>query len=161
MFKIERPFRCISLTCCPNACNESCNQEITVLDKSGQHLSRVKMIPTSCFPCSEKWKLSIPDHKTGQQKYKLGNNLCKLQCCEKLSDCGCGDKYLYIYDNRGNKVGTVVKQWRGCLQESCTDADNLLITFPVDSWPEDKAAIIAAVLLSDYNVWENQEVYVS
>lgn len=152
IFKLDRPCHCECL-CCPQACNGFCGQEITVLDGQNNRLSHITQIPTSCICCLSRWKLTIPD-AAGNDKYRLENNICKATCCEKASDCCCTDKYLYINDMSGNRLGEVVKKWRGCAVECCTPADALLITFPRDATAEDKAAIIAAVLLSDYNLWE-------
>ena len=152
LFKIDRPLHC-NCCCCVDACDGCCGQQMTVMDAAGEKLSFIKQMNSSCICCLSDWILSIPD-ASGQEKFRLENNICRATCCEKFSDGCCTDKYLYINDVNGMRVGEVIKKWRGCLTECCTPADALLINFPDSATPEDKAAIIAAVLLSDYNLWE-------
>ena len=101
--------------------------------------------------CCATWSLDIAD-AAGQSKYTLENNLCSATCWPM-----CSDKYLYIKDkNNGNILSNVVKTWRGCAIECCTPADAILIHFPTGMTADDKAGIIGAVLLSDYNLWEKE-----
>jgi len=152
IFKLTRPCHCMCF-CCTKACDGFCGQEITVLDSRDQMVSQIRQLDSNCCICLADWILSIPD-ESGSEKYRLENGVCKATCCEVPADGCCNDKYLHINDANGSRVGEVVKKWRGCATECCTPADALLITFPDDARPQDKAAIIGAVLLSDYNLWE-------
>jgi len=154
IFKLDRPCHCMCI-CCTSACDGFCGQEITVKDSNGNDLINIRQLSSNCWCCCMEWILSIPD-ESGNEKYRLENNVCKATCCEKFDNGCCSDKYLHINDSAGNRVGEVIKKWRGCATECCTPADSLLIEFPVDATPEDKASILGGVLLSDYNLWEQQ-----
>ena len=157
LFKLDRPLAC-QCFCCPDTtcCGCPSGQQMTVLDSQSQQIGFMTQ-EKSCHVCCcfLDWGLNITD-QNGQFRYKMGNNVCKATCCEKASDCCCTDKFLYIYDASQRQVGRVVKKWRGCATEACTPADSLLIEFPGDATAEDKANLIAATLLSDYNLWEQQ-----
>jgi len=150
IFKLQRPFHC-SCYCCPNANDGCCGQEITILDSSDQILGIVRQ-DRQCAPCvcCVDWMLTIRDEH-GSPKWKIGNNLCAAICV-----C-CDDKYLYIYDMQMNKIATITKQWRGLGTEVCTNADSILIEFPEMMTASDKATVIGATLLSDYNLWEQNK----
>ena len=107
---------------------------------------------SSCglLPCCCDWMLTIADNQ-GNARWKLGNNLFSATCV-----C-CNDRYLYVFDMQGNKKSTITKQWRGCAVECCTHADSILVEFPPEMNAEEKANLIAAVFLSDYNLWERQQ----
>lgn len=147
VFKLDRPLHC-NCFCCPDACDGGCGQEISILDSAGNTLgiARQNRDCSPCFCCLD-WMLTIRD-TAGNPKWVIGNNICKAACV-----CF-DDVYVYIYDPQGNKVGTITKQWRGCLTECCTPADSILIEFPAGMTPGDKACILGTVLLTDYNLWE-------
>lgn len=149
IFSLDRPLHC-NCFCCPTACDGGCGQEITANDSSGNFLGKVTMQQQCaiCVCCLD-WMLNIAD-ANGQVKWKLGNGICAATCV-----C-CDDRYLYVYDSDGNKVSTVTKQWRGMATECCTPADSILIEFPNGMTVQEKATLIGAVLLSDYNLWEQQ-----
>ena len=73
-----------------------------------------------------------------------------------------GTKFKRVYSLFGtlammqNKKATVTKQWRGCAVECCTAADSILIEFPSEMTAVEKANLIAAVFLTDMNLWERQ-----
>lgn len=149
IFSLDRPLHC-NCFCCPAANDGCCGQEITALDSSNQFLGKVTMKQQCaiCVCCMD-WMLNIAG-EDGQVKWRLGNNLCSAICV-----C-CDDKYLYVYDADGNQVSTVTKQWRGLATECCTPADSILVEFPAGMTVQEKATLIGAVLLSDYNLWEEQ-----
>lgn len=148
IFKMDRPLHCMCI-CCTRACNGCCGQEITSLASTNQHLGQVEQ-ESSCavLPCLFDWKLVISDENR-RPKYRLENNMCHLQC-----NCCCEDRYVFINDMNGQQVGTVTKKWRGFWTECCTVADSIHIAFPADASAADKANIISAVMLTDYNLWE-------
>lgn len=155
IFKIERPLAC-ACSCCPRANDGCCGQSLTVLDNQNNKISEIQQIQ-SChlICCNNLFGLTITDSQ-GNVKYTLQNTYCQAQCCEKCSDGCCTDKYLHLVDTTGNSVGLVTKKWRGCATECCTPADSILIDFPETANSEDKASIISAVLLADYNLWERE-----
>lgn len=155
LFKIDRPLAC-QCSCCPNACDGCCGQSMEVFDSQGQKILDIHQIQ-SChiLCCLIDFGLDIVDVQ-GNFRFRVANNVCKATCCENFSDGCCTDKYLHIYDSGDRKVGRVIKKWRGCATECCTPADSLLIEFPESATPEDKAGIISATLLADYNIWEQQ-----
>ena len=55
---------------------------------------------------------------------------------------------------QGNKISSIIKQWESNGIECCKPEDNIMINFPHGMCAEDKAGLIAAVLLSNYNLWE-------
>lgn len=149
IFSLDRPLHC-NCFCCPQANDGCCGQEITSKDASGNQIGKVTMMQQCCIiPCMLDWMLNIAD-ESGNVKWKLGNNICSATCV-----C-CNDRYLYVYDTDGNQCATVTKQWRGCMTECCTPADSILIEFPTGMTVREKATLIGAVLLSDYNLWEQQ-----
>ena len=144
---MDRPFRC-NCVCCTEACDGFLGQEIQTLSSNGQFLGKAVQ-ESSChfIVCCADWILTLHDDNN-QPKYKLENNICKAIC-----DCF-NDKYLYLNDLSGNQVGLVTKKYRGCCTECCTSADTIFIQFPKNASAADKANIISAVMLSDYNLWE-------
>jgi len=152
LFKINRPFHCACF-CCPNANDGCCGQAMTIFDNQSIQIGKVFQNAgcSGCIICClNKWSLTITD-QFNKPKYIMKNDLCHLLCVP----C-CDDKFLPIYNMGGDKVGQVVKRWRGCCTEMCTPADSLLIEFPEDATAELKCSLIAATLLTDYNLWEQQ-----
>lgn len=149
-FKMDRPFHC-TCYCCTDACSGFCGQEITTLTSTNRIIGRAVQ-EDSCHVlcCFLDWKLAIYD-ETNELKYRLEQNLCKATCCAE-----CYDKQLILNDVNGNQVGLVTKLKRGFCVECCTPADNIHIQFPRDATAADKAGIISAVMLTDYNIWEMQ-----
>merc|ERR1711974_263290 len=148
IMKLERPLHC-ACYCCPDANDGCCGQEITILDSQGNKLGVARQDRQCTCICCMDWMLTIRD-VNGSPKWKLGNNICAATCV-----C-CDDKFLYIYDMQMQKVGKITKQWRGMGTECCTPADSILIEFPSGMTAGDKACVIGSVLLSDYNLWEEQ-----
>jgi len=158
IFKMIRPFKCsfcggFCCECEPDSCCAS--QQIYVYDRNdnklgsviqGQGVSGLGWIGCCCY-CD--WNLSLKDVK-GNEQYIMRNDVCSLSC-------GCDDKHLPITRAGGLRVGALTKKWRGCATECCTIADALLIDFPNDADEAMKAVIVAACLLSDYNIWERQD----
>lgn len=149
ILKMDRPCHC-NCICCTKACDGFCGQEITTLDSTGRAIGKVTQnSDCAILPCCCDWMLTLSD-ASGHQRWKLGNNICSATCV-----C-CNDRYLYVYDMQMNKKATVTKQWRGCAVECCSHADSILVEFPAEMNAEEKANLIAAVFLSDYNLWERQ-----
>ena len=129
-----------------------------ILDQKGEEIAKMRQLQSCNFPvcCKDVFGLIISDSSTGRDKYILKNTYCQAQCCEKCdSSCCCPNLYLYIHDaETDQQVGIVTKKWTSVARECCTNADTIIIEFPSKATPEDKAALIGATLLADYNLWE-------
>jgi len=135
-----RPLRCRAGSCC-------CQQEMTAFDHRGSTLGRA-MIPFICC-CCEGHKL----HVRMDGKSASGRDEFFLQgpCCT----CGLWPKFA-ISSNQ-HIDGEIQKTWGGLHRECCTQADVFQIHFPRDATPAEKASLLGATFLIDYNYYENQQ----
>ncbi len=139
---LERPFKC---TCC------CCNRPLmTCKFTDGTQFGRIKEPFRYCSPLFETY--DEEDHS----KYYLEIPYCQSGFCCRKSCCGkCNEVYGNIYNNRSlsNPVG-VIKKKEKCVQETISDANTFVITFPVDATVNDKLNLIATVLMIDYRYFE-------
>jgi hypothetical protein len=73
---------------------------------------------------------------------------CKCPCepCEKID--------FIVHDALGNKTGFLQKKSPGCAKAMISDADNFALQFPKDATKEDKALLLAAVIMLDFMYFE-------
>ena len=142
---LERPYKC---TCC------CCNRPImTCKFIDGKQFGRISEPFNVCTPFFETY--DEDDHS----KYYLEIPYCQSGFCCRKSCCGkCNEVYGNIYNNRSlsNPVG-VIKKKEKCVQETISDANTFVITFPVDATVNDKLNLIATVLMIDYRYFEDNE----
>jgi hypothetical protein len=53
--------------------------------------------------------------------------------------------------------GEIQKVWGGLHRECCTNADIFQVRFPPDATPQEKAALLGATFLIDYNYFEQSK----
>ncbi|XP_044523549.1 phospholipid scramblase 4-like [Gracilinanus agilis] len=71
------------------------------------------------------------------------------------SPCACGSDIVYrVKSLDGTNIGSISRQWPGCLQEAVADIDNFEISFPLDLNITMKAMIFAACFLIDFMFFE-------
>jgi hypothetical protein len=139
---LERPFKC---TC------YCCNRPLmTGKFKDGRKFGKIIEPFRCCSPLFETFD------ESDSSKYFLEIPCCQCGFCCRGCICGkCSEVYGNIYNNSNltTPVG-VIKKKEKCIQETFTDANTFVITFPVDATIYDKLNLIAAVLMIDYRYYE-------
>uniref|UniRef100_A0A5F8G220 Phospholipid scramblase n=1 Tax=Monodelphis domestica TaxID=13616 RepID=A0A5F8G220_MONDO len=136
IMRMQRPFRC---TCCCFCC--SCAmQELEVQSPPGVSLGYIRQHWGCC-----KANFSIENEK--KEHVMNMNGPC--------SPCACGSDVVYrVKSLDGTDIGSISRQWPGCLQESVAEVDNFEISFPLDLSITMKAMIFAACFLIDFMFFE-------
>ena len=139
---LERPFKC---TCC------CCNRPMMTCKLSnGEQFGKVKEPYRLCSPFFE-----IYD-ENNNKKFGLEIPCCQCGfCCRDNCYGKCYEVFGNIYkiNDLEHPIG-IIKKKEKCLQETITDANTFLITFPVDANVYDKLNLISAVLMIDYRYYE-------
>ena len=139
---LERPFKC---TCC------CCNRPfMTGKLSNGQKFGKVKEPFRLCSPFFQ-----IYD-ENNNKKYCLEIPCCQCGfCCRDNCYGKCSEVFGNIYKNNDleHPVGIIRKKEK-CIQETFTDANTFVITFPVQATIYDKLNLISAVLMIDYRYYE-------
>jgi len=145
MLSFNRPFRC-GCYCCPN--------EITAHDNNYGVLGRVQemwLCPGSC--CFKRyWKMTDKDDTL---RYVLVHDAC-LNCNACAPTFCCPVRRFDIMDpGLTETVGGLRNIFPGCTLRGCWgDADNYVVDFPKDATTADKATILAASILIDFQMFE-------
>jgi len=157
LFKIDRRRQCIcTMWCytCGGGVGDCIGNSMTVSDVNGSVIGYVELARSFelCFGAT--WlKILNADREV---QYKIGGNHWSI-ACGKGAGGMCGDKHVQLLDKNGERISTIVKKWKGILQEGMTDADTLQLYFPDEADVNMKACLIAGVLLFDYLVFEKKE----
>jgi len=157
LFKVERPLQCLCQLGCytiGGGVGACCGNSMTISDKSGNNIGFIELQTSFACPVGATW-LKISDANK-QVRYFMGGNLWSIGCGTGAGGM-CGDKHVQLQDAAGQPCSTIVKKWKGIMQEGLTDADVLELMFPSDANVNDKACLIAAMLLFDYLVFEKKE----
>lgn len=100
----------------------------------------------------------------GELKYVISGSCCQCGLLCPKTCCGtCSDVMIPIFKagdssrNINDKVGMIRKFMKNFVAEVITDADNFEITFPNDATVVDKFNLISAVLMIDYQYFEENE----
>jgi len=154
MLSFFRPFKCTIR----GPCWICCAQEITAKNNLNQEIGRVQEVwkfPGSCC-CKRFWHLT---DKTGEVKYVMVDDLCS-KCNFCAPTCLFPVRSFDLMDpTLTTQVGGLSNIFPGCnsLKGCLGEADNYIIDFPSDASPEDKATILAAAILIDYQLFEKSD----
>lgn len=130
----DRPFRCKPGGCC-------FIQEINAFDSMGGTALGKADIPFHCL-------LPVIDIKNAAGEKRFG---AEAQCdCQRTCT-------FALKDQSGQDVGKIKKEWAGLAKECCTDADHFSVVFPPSSTADERATIIGATFLIDYNYFETSK----
>jgi len=152
MLVLDRPYR-FPL----GQCKCCCYQEISVSTPENIKIGSAKETMYFC---------PIPSFMildgSGGKKYELSMPVCCGGMCVNVCAEGCCNCKIpfYIYAPGGRQggeeavKGKIIKEWGGLATELFTSADKFSVEFPKDATPEDKAALLAGVMLVDYNFFE-------
>lgn len=142
VFLVRRDFQCCKGSfLCPLDC---CRYTAKVEDWTGNTLGFVGSLHPGCVA---RFGLYDPHEKLIAE--------VRPPCCPCQSICSTEDVDIPILDTAsGSELGRITKQWAGCLNETCTDADRFKITFPVDTDVKMKALMTGAVFIVDMMLYE-------
>eukprot|EP01012_Entosiphon_sulcatum_P023674 TRINITY_DN28778_c0_g1_i1.p1 TRINITY_DN28778_c0_g1~~TRINITY_DN28778_c0_g1_i1.p1 ORF type:complete len:280 (-),score=57.23 TRINITY_DN28778_c0_g1_i1:27-866(-) len=110
----------------------------------------------------------VKDNQTGEQIGAVQQTKCGMVHCTNqfqvqqspytiTGGCCCPTRFA-INDEQGQEVGFVQKSWTGFLSETLTDADTFALTLPPQATAEQRAALVAAVLLIDFVFFEGNQL---
>ncbi|KAF5291764.1 hypothetical protein FQA39_LY14252 [Lamprigera yunnana] len=162
--------------CSRNCCGALRKLEVRIVDNTSRHvihLRRPFACQACCFPCClQKMEVCAPPGVTIGYVEQNWNPIfpsfsiknasddvvltIKGPCC--TSSCCFSDvKFRVLSANGSTKVGKIYKQWSGALKETFTDADNFVITFPLDLDARMKAVLLGACFLIDMMYFESSD----
>jgi hypothetical protein len=89
-------------------------------------------------------------------KYKVNGSCCQLGiwCHWPCEPCQTVD--FDVYDAGGEKVGSLQKRTAGCLKSAISDTANFATFFPANATPNDKALLLAAIIMLDFSYFEEK-----
>lgn len=162
--------------CARNCCGNLRKFEMRLVDTTSRqviHLKRPFACQSCCFPCclqkmevcappgvvvgyvEQNWNPLFPSfsikNASDDVVLTIKGPLCTSSCC-------CSDVKFRVRSANGNaKVGKIYKQWSGVVKEVLTDADNFVVTFPMDLDVRIKAVLLAACFLIDMMYFESSD----
>lgn len=168
-----RPFVGLGAGCC-------CPVESTLFtEEAGKPQQPIGRVREDCAPCSSQWcerafqlccfctfyqQVDVWDYNQYTPKYKLRLNVA---CCGRTNNC-CGatclrnDAVFDILDMDGRVVAHIQKTYGGdddCFGALCRMAmqfSNYAISFPEGTSHQERALIVAAVMHSEYLLFEKK-----
>lgn len=72
---------------------------------------------------------------------------CPCKSCEKVN--------FKVFDDKGTQITTISKRGKDCIKNALSDADNFGIDFTPNMTWEERTLLLAAALLIDYMMFEN------
>jgi len=154
MLSFYRPFKCTV----KGPCFICCAQEISAQNNQLQEIGRVQEVwkfPGSCC-CKRFWHLTDGQ---GAVKYVMVDDLCS-KCNFCAPTCLVPVRTFDLMDpEMTTQVGQLTNIFPGCgsLKGCLGEADNYVIDFPVGATPEEKATVLAAAILIDYQLFEKSD----
>ncbi|XP_057694606.1 phospholipid scramblase 1-like isoform X2 [Corythoichthys intestinalis] len=134
---LTRPMRC---TMC---CFPFCLQELEVQSPHGHPIGYVE----------QNWHPLLP-------KFTILNEtrMPQLKIVGPSCDCNCMSDTTFEVTSLDESavIGQISKQWSDFIQESFTDADNFVVSFPMELDVKTKAVILGACFLIDFMFYENK-----
>jgi hypothetical protein len=134
----NRPFRMQPGSCC-------CQQEISVMNKNREFVGSSYIPFYCCIP------QMIVRNKDLQPKYHIEAQCCNFWGRQKFNIYPAG-----VQDRQQFSPSFIQKEWGGMYKELCTQADNFSIVFPMDADNFDKANLLGATFLLDYNYFSRE-----
>ena len=154
-FSIHRPFKCsIPCPCCLVA-----PQELTLYDAAGVPAARAEEEFKCCWPCTRQFSAETYDApgqpansvfhlRVGELYSSRGNNCFAPSCCNRDYD-------MDVYDQSESVVvGHVANVFPGCNCGGLTERSNLVLRFPPNASPKQRAALVASTFLVEFAHFE-------
>ena len=126
---------CFCFLCC--FCN---SKQFITINSFDVELGKLSLDRTCCVPT-----IRVDDGK-GNKLYSISGSCCHWNC---------GKKFEYqIFNREGVEVGNISKENTGDMRERVTDADCFVLRFPLEIDVNEKAMLIAAVIMIDFLYFE-------
>lgn len=154
-FTLQRPYHCSINTPCCNLCP----QEINLNDASGAPAAHAIEDFKMCWCCTRVFsandEMKVPQYKVhaGECSSSRGCNICAPSCFNESYD-------MDIYDAAETKViGVMSSIFPGCNCGGLTERSNLILRFPAEATPKQRASLVAALMLIEFAhfEWKRQE----
>jgi len=151
---ISRPFKCDPCYC-PGLC--LCNPQELSISSAGKVIATAKETTGPCCTtgCCLR-QFTVTDH-SGALMYKLEAN----ECCSKSGGCNCCAPTCFnqgltidITSASGELLEPSTFVWPGCNCGGLTDLTNMVVQFPVGSNADERASILAGMMLIEFTVME-------
>lgn len=151
-FTVTRPFKCDLCYCPP--CFTCTQQELAVHDMQGMPIASARERKSCCTSCctrtfdtfDAKGALVYTVHAS-ECSSSRGSNCCAPTCCNSTYD-------VDVKDPTGQLVSTTSWVWPGCNCGGLTESTNAMIRFPRSATPQQRAAVVGAMMLVEYAVIE-------
>jgi hypothetical protein len=154
-FSIHRPFKCTI----PCACCLVNPQELTLYDAGSVPAARAEEEFKCCWICTKQFKSQTFDTPGAPP-----NNAYHTRVPECSSSRGCNmfapsclnrDYDMDIYDaSETAVVGHAAAVWPGCNCGGLTERSNLVLRFPPNATPKQRAALVASTFLVEFYHFE-------
>jgi len=155
LLRFHRPFKC-PLLCC---CTLPWPQEIHAYDGSNQHLGMVVQDWRCCEAlCGKTYWKAYDAYNTPTHVFK--RDVCCNSNCIAPSCCAPIHKISIKNADETEVVGLAENIFPGCTIRTCCFGnmiDNYRLTFPQDSTPENKATLLAGLILLDFMLFANAD----
>jgi len=137
----QKDFRCTC--CCFN------RPDIKVYYSGGAERVYLGKAVAPCMACNI--QLNVLD-ANDREIYKIHGSCCQLGLCCKGWPCEpCQTVGFDLFDTvKGEKVGALEKRTAGCLKSAVSDTSNFVVRFPEGCSKENKALLMATVIMLDY-----------
>ena len=154
-FSIHRPFKCsIPCPCCLVS-----PQELTLYDAAGVPAARAEEEFKCCWPCTRQFTAETFDApgapanvlfhvRAGEIYSSRGNNCLAPSCCNRDYDMDVMDASESVV------VGHVANVFPGCNCGGVTERSNLVLRFPPNATPKQRAALVASTFLVEFAHFE-------
>lgn len=184
LYEAKEKSGCYSRNCLDNACR-AMDLKIKNTNSLGKDITSVKIhkdCTCTCLCCNRP-TFYVDYTEEGQDEF-LGSIQDDWNCCdynftvygpkkEKLyriytECCQCGiqcmgcpcdkcEKVKFtLFDDKGKKIGEIIKKGKNCLKNMMADADNFGIDFPREMNWQHRTLILSALLLIDFMMFEEK-----
>ncbi|ELU06462.1 hypothetical protein CAPTEDRAFT_141345, partial [Capitella teleta] len=131
---VSHGFRCCIGCCWCAGCSNHCAYDVTIEAPPGNVIGYVK----------QAYSLWSPVY-TVLDVNREPVLVIKGPCC--ICSCPCFDVEFNVFNNAGDQLGMISKQWSGLAKELFTNAQNMGVSFPLDMEPMTKALLMGATFL--------------
>lgn len=138
-----------SITCCAfNCCWEKRRSVVELFDVESRPIGSIRQDLSCLVPTY----LLVEKLQSGEEIVLI----LKAPRCLTFSCCSTSEFRIYQErdDGERHKVGDITKKYGGCFRETCTDADEWAINFPLAMPITHKALVMAACFAIDFRYFE-------
>lgn len=165
--------------CCTRQCCGPLRPfEMGLYDNNGReviHLSRPLACTSCCFPCClqsmevfsppgsligtihQEWSVCTPFAGMFTVRNSGGDAVLRIEGPVCPFSCGGDVKFKVLSEDSSEEVARIYKQWRGLCAEALTDADNFVLSFPMDMEVRTKSLLLGALFLIDFVYFERKK----